>query len=139
VRYTRTHHIYSLGVVLLELGLWIPLEKRLEVEWTRVWLEHDRRSTEQHIQISSGQEKAEAEERLRITMHYIRGIGSDERIDICDYLAVKLASLLDEVAAKMGSTYQNVVRWCLQIEEDPSLHDFVKQVVEKLEDLAEIV
>jgi serine/threonine protein kinase len=139
VRYTRTHDIYSLGVVLIELGLWMPLEKRLETEWTRAWLEHSRQSMEQHIQRCSGQGKVEAEEQLRITIEYIKGIGPEERIDIYGYLAVKIASLLDEVAARMGSTYRDVVRWCLQIQEDPSLHDFVKQVVEKLEDLAEIV
>jgi hypothetical protein len=32
IRYSRAHDIYSLGCVLLEIGLWEPLEQRVEVE-----------------------------------------------------------------------------------------------------------
>jgi hypothetical protein len=32
IRYSRAHDIYSLGCVLLEIGLWEPLDLRVEIE-----------------------------------------------------------------------------------------------------------
>lgn len=129
--------------------------KSSETERERVVLEHRWLSDTTGILPLTGKARAQLEETLRESEAAIKVIGPEGRVDMYRYLAEKKASLLEEVAATMGRSYRNVVRWCLRVEgqekdeEDegdaeeekggPSVQEFVKEVVEKLEDFASLV
>lgn len=90
-RFVRAYDVYSLGVVLLELGLWKGLFARL------------------------------------------KGLNAVER-------RRKMVDMVPVVAATMGDAYAAIVEWCLEGDkEDLTTMAFVKEVLEKLENLASMV
>lgn len=88
-RFMRAYDMYSLGVVLLELGLW------------------------------------------RRVSHLSQRLGRPANLH--DHLG----DMVDTPKLSMGDTYANVVRWCLERDEEHlEIDEITKAVVERLEHLA---
>lgn len=88
-RFVRAYDMYSLGVVLLELGLW------------------------------------------RRVSHLLQRLGGPANLH--DHLG----NMVDTLKLSMGNTYANVVRWCLERDEEHlEVDEIMKAVVERLEHLA---
>ncbi|KAL8727202.1 MAG: hypothetical protein Q9181_005795 [Wetmoreana brouardii] len=113
-RFSMCHDVYSLGVILLEIGLWRRAESAIQLQ------------TSSPDRTPSPDCESSPEEPDKVLAKRAQN------------LKESLVNIAQSLRVNMGQKYQNVVMMCLNIGENEEIgsEKYIKRVLEKVEDLS---